>query len=73
MRIVATGLAFLLALPAAGALAFFAVVFLAGPHGGVLPDWTQLWILALGWLVTLAVPLLVARQVWLCAGRATHG
>ena len=68
LKVVAAALAFLVALPVTGALAFFAVMFLAGPHGGVLPDWTHTWVLALGWLAILAVPVLVARKVWLRAG-----
>lgn len=44
--------------------AFLAVMLVAGPHSGLLPDWAEGAVLALGWLAVLIVPLLIARAVW---------
>jgi hypothetical protein len=43
---------------------FFGVFFLAGPHGGALPDALAPAVLLLGWAVLIGVPILVARRVW---------
>lgn len=62
----------------AGALAltalvtFVAVVFLAGPHAGLLPSWLEAVVLALGWIMVLVVPALVARRVWRASNTRTE-
>ena len=43
----------------------FAVMVLAGPHSSLLPQPLQIVALVLGWCAVLAVPILVARKVWL--------
>jgi len=64
MRALLTALAYLASLLATAALSFALVMFLAGPHGGVLPSAFQPVALGIGWLAVLAIPVLVARQVW---------
>jgi len=64
MRFLVTLLAFVAALVPTAVAAFFAVIFLAGPHGGVLPASLHTATLLLGWLCVLVIPLLVARWAW---------
>ncbi|MCB1889469.1 MAG: hypothetical protein KDH20_17810 [Rhodocyclaceae bacterium] len=40
------------------------VLWLAGPHGGVLPTGSAPIVLGLGWLSVLLLPAWVARQAW---------
>jgi lauroyl/myristoyl acyltransferase len=40
------------------------VIFLAGPHAGVLPQWAEAVVLGLGWLAVFVLPVLVARRLW---------
>ena len=70
IRALLTLIAFLVTLPVIGVMTFFAVIFLAGPHGGVLPQWTEPVVLILGWSVVIVFPTLVARKVWLRTGKA---
>lgn len=42
----------------------FAVLLLAGPHAGLLPQPLEVAVVALGWGVVLGVPAFVARKVW---------
>ena len=64
MRVLGTCVAFLIALAATAAVAFFAVLLLAGPHGGVLPSPLHTATLVLGWLVVVIVPILASRWAW---------
>lgn len=64
MRFFLTLLAFAASLIFTAVAVFFAVIFLAGPHGGALPASLHTTTLAVGWLVVLAVPVLVARWAW---------
>lgn len=64
MRFLVTLLAFVVSLVPTAVVAFFAVIFLAGPHGGALPASLHTATLLLAWLCVLAIPLLVARWVW---------
>ena len=64
VRYVAVFLAFASSLAITAVAAGFAVLVLAGPHGGVLPASLHTATLVLGWLVVFTVPLLVARWVW---------
>jgi hypothetical protein len=45
-------------------VAFYIVLFLAGPHAGIVPAWVQKIILLLGWIFTIAVPVFIARKVF---------
>lgn len=69
MRTVFVVLAYLLTLVAMVVVAFFAVIFLAGPHGGLLPSFFEKPVLAIAWIVVLVLPLLVARRVWRRTGK----
>lgn len=42
----------------------FAVLLLAGPRAGLLPQPLEVAVVALGWGVVLGVPAFVARKVW---------
>lgn len=64
MRFLVTSLAFVVLLLATAVAAFFAVIFLAGPHGGVLPPSLHTATLALAWLFVIVIPLAGARWVW---------
>jgi hypothetical protein len=56
-------LAWLISLVLLAPVCFFAVIALAGPHGGVLPPSVQPLVLILGWAIVLVVPILIARAV----------
>jgi hypothetical protein len=64
MRILVVTLAFLASLALTAMAVFFSVLVLAGPHGGVLPTSLHTSTLALGWLLVIFVPALVAHWVW---------
>ena len=64
MRLLITLLVFVGTLLPTAFGAFFAVMLLVGPHGGILPSSLESATLALGWLCTLIVPLLIARRTW---------
>jgi hypothetical protein len=70
LRIVVTLLAFAGSFAAAAVVAFFAVLTLAGPHGGLLPRTLHGATLAIGWLIVLALPTWVATWTWRRVGRA---
>jgi hypothetical protein len=44
-------------------LCFFAVIGLAGPHGGILPESLHRPVLLVAWILLLAVPVWVAHLV----------
>lgn len=69
LRIVLSLIAYVVALAAVAVIAFFAVIFLAGPHAGLLPGWLEAVVLGLGWLAVLLLPVLAARAVWRRLGR----
>lgn len=64
MRLLLTIGAYLGALAIVAAAAFFAVIVLAGPHGGLLPRALEGAVLVVGWLAVLVVPAWVAWTVW---------
>lgn len=64
MRLTMTALAFLVSLALVAVGAFFAVMLLAGPHGGMLPSSLHSATLLLALACVLVVPLLFARWVW---------
>lgn len=71
MRFLVTLLAFVVLLLSTAVAAFVAVIFLAGPHGGVLPRSLHTATLGLGWFCVLVVPLMGARWVWRRYSRVT--
>ena len=70
MRILITVLAILISAVVTAAVAFYAVIFLAGPHGGVLPSAFQSPALAMGWLAVIGVPVFIGRWTWRRFGQA---
>ena len=64
MRFILASLAFLATLAVMAFVAFFSVMYLTGPHGGVLPSSLQTAALVVGWLLVAIVPIVVARWVW---------
>ena len=64
MRIAVAVFAYFLTLAVSVVVTFFGVLFLAGPHGGVLPNAAQPAVLVLGWAIVLFVPPLAARWAW---------
>jgi hypothetical protein len=60
-----TAVAYVGMLAVVAAIAFFVVLFLAGPHAGLLPQWAEAAVLVAGWLAVLVLPVLTARKVWL--------
>jgi len=46
------------------AIAFVVVIITAGPHAGLLPQWMEAIILAMGWATVLVAPVVIARKVW---------
>jgi len=63
-RLALTALAYLLVLGATAVVAFFGVLALGGPHGGLLPSFASPVVLFAGWAAVLVVPTLAARRVW---------
>ena len=64
MRILAAVAANLATLAVVAVAGFFAILILAGPHGGLLPDAFEKPVLLLGWLAVLVLPVWVAKSVW---------
>ncbi len=61
--------AYLAALGAVAAVIFFVVIFLSGPHAGLLPHGAEVMGLAAGRFVVLVLPVVLARAVWCITGR----
>ena len=59
--------------PLVAAIAFIVVIFLAGPHAGILPAPLEAAVLALGWLAVLVIPALAAVKGWQRLGRRRVG
>ena len=64
MKLFLTALAYLMTLILVAVTAFYLVIILAGPHGGLLSRSFETVVLVLGWLLVLVVPILVARLAW---------
>jgi len=64
MRPLATAIAYLAALAVVAITTFVLVLFVAGPHAGLLPHWAEAVVLGAGWLIVFVVPVYVARTVW---------
>lgn len=71
MRIVWTLLAYLVSLAVVGAVSAVAVLFLAGPHAGLLPAPLESLVLIQGWLAVVVLPILAARRTWNRGGAAS--
>lgn len=63
-RVLGVFLAFVVSLIVTAITAFFAVLFLAGPHGGVLPSSLYTATRALALVVVVVVPIMVGRWAW---------
>lgn len=70
-RMLGTLLATILAFAVTAPTVLFAVLLLAGPHGGALPSSLHNATLILGWLVIVAVPTLIGRWAWRCLAPRT--
>lgn len=68
MRWLLTLGAYLVSLVVVALLALGAALVVAGPHAGLLPAWLEPVVLALAWLVVLAVPPWLAHKVWVRLG-----
>ena len=64
MRFLWTALAYLLALCIVAPVAFLVVIFLAGPHAGLLPELIEAVVLVIGWAAMLLLPIGAAWKVW---------
>ena len=64
MRLLYTAITYVVSLMVVAAVALFAVLLLAGPHAGALPDFLQPVVLLLGWLAVLGLPAFAAFRVW---------
>lgn len=63
-RALLVAVAYLAALAVVGVVAFFGVLVLAGPHGGLLPSRWSGPALGLAWVLVAVLPLLAARWTW---------
>ena len=72
VRILLSLIAYAVALVLVASISFVAVIFLAGPHAGLLPGWLEAVVLGLGWLAVLVIPFLVLRRVWRRLGKEPH-
>jgi hypothetical protein len=64
MRVFWTIAAYVLSLCIVTPVAFLIVLFLAGPHAGLLPGFLEAVILVAGWVSVLLLPIWVARRIW---------
>lgn len=64
MQHLLTGVAYLTALVLTAFAMSLAVLYLVGPHGGVLPDSFYIPVLCAGWFCVIVVPILFARWMW---------
>ncbi len=64
MKWILTISAWLAATAVLALVCFFAVMALAGPHGGLLPEWLHRPALLVAWVLLLSVPVWVARLVY---------
>jgi hypothetical protein len=63
-RALLVAIAYLAVLALSAVLAFYGVLILAGPHGGLLPHSAQPLVLAAGWFAVLVLPAWVALLTW---------
>ena len=63
-------IAYVASLAIVAIVSFFAVMVVAVPHAGLLPQWLEVIALGLGWVAVLVLPALVARAVWRRSSKA---
>lgn len=56
--------AYLVSLAVTAFMSFVAVLVLAGPHGGLLPEPFSPLVIGIGWICVLMLPAWVAYKVW---------
>jgi hypothetical protein len=64
MRWLLTILTWIVSTAILGAVSFFAVMIVAGPHSSMLPSPVQPAVLLLGWVIFIGGPFWMARWVW---------
>jgi hypothetical protein len=64
MRVLFTGIAWLLSTAILAPVCFYAVIALAGPHSSMLPTIIQPAVLLMGWIVFVVTPIFAAAAVW---------
>jgi hypothetical protein len=64
MNYLVTAFAYLVSLALVASLASLMVIYLVGPHGGVLSQAFYLPVLGLGWLTVIVLPVQFARWMW---------
>jgi ABC-type nickel/cobalt efflux system permease component RcnA len=64
VRVLITIATYFLTLLVVAVVAFFVVIFLAGPHAGLLPHAMEVVVLVLGWLSVLILPFWGAWIIW---------
>jgi hypothetical protein len=69
LRILGTAGVYAVTLVVCAVAVFFAVIALAGPHGGLLPNSFETPVLIAGWAIVLVVPAWVARRTWRRLGK----
>lgn len=71
MRYLLAVLVYLVSLAVVAALALLIAIVLAGPHAGLLPEWAEILVLAMGWTTVIALPVWTAHRFyrWLLRGK----
>jgi hypothetical protein len=64
MRLLLTGIAFLLSLGVALGLVAALALYVVGPHAGLLPAWLEPCVSAAAWFAVIGLPLWTAARVW---------
>ena len=64
IRLLLTAIVFIASLGTLAVIGFFAVMFLAGPHGGVLPEWLHRPFLFVAWVIVIGLPVWLAVIVY---------
>ena len=64
MRYLATALAYVVGLILVATAVSLAVLYLVGPHGGLLPRTYYGPAVALGWILVIVLPVMFARWMW---------
>ena len=70
-RVIVTGIVWAATTAVLAPICFFGTILLAGPHSDILPSILQPAVVLLALALLLAVPLWLARRVWIRTGRTT--